>query len=271
LDDLQSYFGTMLSSPVRMHVAGAVSQARAEAALGEIASVLPTEKVSVQQTEAPAQDDQGKVFFIDVPGSKQSVLYIGQLTVATPHPDFLKIEYANEKLGGGISGDLAQVLRIEKGYTYGAYSYIQNGLVAQPIIAATSVRANATQASLDVIKSMLEAYGPEFDDAAVELTRQKLVKQDTLAYESLGAKRGMLREISKFEKSLSFVEDEQQLLLNMPLEEYKRVIAEYLDAGDMAWVVVGDGETQLRPVTDFAGGTVTVLDIHGDPVVDDAE
>lgn len=266
LEDLQSYFDTMLASPVRMHVAGAVSQSRAEAALGEIASVLPAEKVSVPQTEAPAQDDQGKVFFIDVPGSKQSVLYIGQLTVATAHPDFLKIEYANEKLGGGISGDLAQVLRIEKGYTYGAYSYIQNGLVAQPIIAATSVRANATQASLDVIKSMLEAYGPEFDDAAVELTRQKLVKQDTLAYESLGAKRGMLREISKYEKSLSFVEDEQQLLLNMPLEEYKRVIAEYLDAGDMAWVVVGDGETQLQPVTDFAGGTVTVLDIHGDPI-----
>lgn len=266
MDDLKSYFSTMLSAPVRMHVAGAVSQERAEAALGEIASILPAEKIELPQAETPVQDDQGKVFFIDVPGSKQSVLYIGQLTVATPDPDFLKIEFANEKLGGGISGDLAQVLRIEKGYTYGAYSYIQNGLDPEPIIAATSVRANATQASLDVIKGMLEAYGPDFDDAAVELTRQKLVKQDTLAYESLNAKRGMLQEISKYGKSLSFVEDEQQLLLNMPLEEYKRVIADYLNAEDMAWVVVGDGETQLGPVTEFAGGSVTVLDIHGDPV-----
>ncbi|MEM5517335.1 pitrilysin family protein [Henriciella sp. AS95] len=266
LDDLKSSFGMMLATNVRMHVAGAVSEDRAEAAFSDIASILPADKIAFEEALTPVQDKQGEVFFIDVPGSKQSVLYIGQLTVATPNPDFLKIEFANEKLGGGISGDLAQVLRIEKGYTYGAYSYLQNGLVPEPIIVSTSVRANATQASLDVIEDMLEAYGPEFDDAAVELTRQKLVKQDTLAYESLNAKRDMLGEISKYGKSLSFVEDEQQQLLSMPLEEYKRVIAEYLEAPGMTWVVVGDGETQLQPVTDFAEGNVTVLDIHGDPV-----
>lgn len=271
LDDLKAYFDTMRATNVRMHVAGAVSQARAEAAFAGIADTLSADKVAIPEAPTPVQDKQGEVFFIDVPGSKQSVLYIGQLTVATPNPDFLKIEFANEKLGGGISGDLAQVLRIEKGYTYGAYSYLQNGLVPQPIIAATSVRANATQPSLDVIKGMLEAYGPDFDDAAVELTRQKLVKQDTLAYESLDAKRDMLQEMSKYEKSLSFVEDEQQELLSMPLEEYKRVIAEYLDAPGMTWVIVGDGDTQLQPVTDFAGGSVQLLDIHGDPVEMDAE
>jgi zinc protease len=44
------------------------------------------------------------------------------------------------------------------------------------------------------------------------------------------------------------------------------VISEYLAEPQMTWVIVGDGETQLEPVTEFAGGDVTVLDIHGQPV-----
>lgn len=268
-DDLKSYYQDMLSTPVRMHVAGAVSQTRAEEALSGVAALLSDEPLALPDYDIAEQDDEGKVYFIDVPGSKQSVLNIGTLIVPTGDPDFSKIRFANEKLGGGISGDLAQVLRIEKGYTYGAYSWVSDGLEPQTFKAATSVRANATGPSLDVIKGMLEAYGPAFDEDAVALTRQKIVKANTRAFESLGEKLGILHEISKYGKPFDFVEAEQQELLSMPLEEYKRVIAEYLAEPQMTWVVVGDGETQLGPVTDFAGGDVTELDIHGDPVSED--
>lgn len=266
LEDLKTYFDRMLATSVRMHIAGAVSQERAEATLTEIASILSEEKIALPVYEVPEQDDAGKVYFIDVPGSKQSVLAIGKLTAATPDPDFNKIVFANEKLGGGISGDLAQVLRIEKGYTYGAYSFVSEGLVPQAFRIGTSVRANATGSSLQIVSDMLTAYGPEFDNAAVELTRQKLVKEDTRAFESLSEKLGALREISKYGKTLTFVEEEQRELLDMPLEEYTRIIAEYLAEPEMTWIVVGDAETQLGPVQAFADGGVTLLDIHGDPV-----
>ncbi|WP_139792248.1 M16 family metallopeptidase [Henriciella litoralis] len=266
LDDVKSRFDTMLASGVTMHIAGAVGQPRAGEALGDIASILSDYAGSYPTYQIPEQDRQGQVYFIDVPGSKQSVLVVGKLTLATTERDFLKIGFANEKLGGGISGDLAQVLRIEKGYTYGAYSSISDGYVAQPFRALTSVRANATGPSLEIIRDMLTAYGPEFDDAAVDMTRQKLVKENTRAFESLDAKLGTLHQISKYGKSPNYVEDEQRALLEMPLEEYKRVIAEYLAEPDMIWVVVGDGETQLEPVKAFAGGEVIQLDIHGDPI-----
>lgn len=268
LDDLKAYFASMMGANVRMHVAGAMPQAKAAETLGELAATLSPGDAPLPAYDIPAQDDAGKVYFIDVPGSKQSVLVVGQLTVATTNADANKVKFANEKLGGGISGDLAQVLRIEKGYTYGAYSSIPDGLVPQPFRIITSVRANATEPSLQVISDMLSAYGPDFDDAAVELTRQKLVKQDTLAFESLNAKLGALHQISKYAKSFTFVEDEQQELLSMPLDEYKRVIGEYLDEPDMVWVVVGDGETQRAPVETFSGGEVTELDIFGEPVAD---
>ena len=220
-----------------------------------------------QQSVDIKSANNGNVFFIDVPGSKQSVLRIGKLTAATGDADFNKIRFTNEKLGGGISGDLAQVLRIEKGYTYGAFSNIPNGPVARPFTIGTSVRANATKASLETIRDMVRAYGPVFDDAAVETTQQKLIKENTRAFESLGAKLGTLRNISRYGLSPRYVEDEQAELVEMKVEDFQRIAAEYLQEDEMIYVIVGDKETQFGPVSEFAEaagkGAVVELDIYG--------
>ena len=195
------------------------------------------------------------------------MLRIGKLTAATGDADFNKIRFTNEKLGGGISGDLAQVLRIEKGYTYGAYSSVPNGTVARPFTIGTSVRANATKASLETIREMIRAYGPEFDQAAVETTQQKLIKENTRAFESLGAKLGTLRNISRYGLSTRYVEEAQAELVDMTEAEFKRIAAEYLQEDEMIYVIVGDKATQLGPVTAFAKaagkGDVVQLDIYG--------
>ena len=213
---------------------------------------------------------EGRVFFIDVPGSKQSVLRIGKLTAATGDEDFNKLQFTNEKLGGGISGDLAQVLRIEKGYTYGAFSSVPNGPVARPFTIGTSVRANATKASLETIRDMVRDYGPGFDEAAVETTELKLIKENTRAFESLGAKLGTLRNISRYGLSKTYVEDEQAELVAMTQADFQRIAAEYLQEDDMIYVIVGDKETQFGPVSEFAKaagkGEVVELDIYGDPL-----
>lgn len=263
LPDLQSYYETMLSTGVRIHIAGDIPQARAAKAFeGIAASVKPVDR-DVPNYAIPEQSNAGKVFFIDVPGSKQSVVNIGKLTLPTTAADFNKVNFTNEKLGGGISGDLAQTLRIEKGYTYGAYSWITDGKVAQPFKIGTSVRANATGPSLEITRDMVTNYGTNFDDAAVELTRLKVVKGNTRAFESLNAKLGTLTDISKYGKSTKYVETEQQELVNMPLSEYKRIADTYLDESEMIYVIVGDKATQFEPVKAFAGGEITELDIFG--------
>lgn len=263
LADLQAYYQDMLGRSARIHVAGDVTAERAEEAFSGLSDIFNAPPPQRQTFALPPQTAAGQTYFIDVPGSKQSVIYVGKLTLATGDPDATRLSFANEKLGGGISGDLAQVLRIEKGYTYGAYSSISNGLVRQPFRAITSVRANATGPSLEVIRDMLTAYGPEFDEAAVELTRQKVLKSNTRAFESLNAKLGILRNVSKYDKAPDYVEAEQQELLSMSLEDYQQIIATYLQEPEMTYVIVGDGATQLEPVREFAGGDVTLLDIYG--------
>lgn len=266
LTDLQTFYEKMRGAPVRMHIAGDVSKKRAAKALAGVAQLFDGDQTALPDYDIPAQENAGKVFFIDVPDSKQSVINIGKLTLSTGDKDANKLEFANEKLGGGISGDLAQVLRIEKGYTYGAFSFITDGNVPQPFRAVTSVRANATGASLEIMRDMITAYGPEFNEAAAKTTEQKLVKETTRAFESLNAKLNTLRTISKYGKSKRYVEEDQQELIAMTVEDYQRVIGEYLKEDEMTYLIVGDKATQLEPVKAFAGGEVIELDIYGAPV-----
>ena len=266
LEDMKSAFAKLAGGTVRIHIAGDIDQRRATSAFEALKDDFSPKGAPLPTYEIAAQNKAGQVFFIDVPGSKQSVLNIGKLTVGTTHPEFNRIDFTNEKLGGGISGDLAQTLRIEKGYTYGAYSWITDGTEPQPFKISTSVRANATGPSLEIIRQMVTDYGPEFDADDAAMVQQKVIKEGTRAFESLNAKLGTLRDISKYGKSTSYVEDEQAELVAMSASDFQDIAAQYLSEPDMFYLVVGDKVTQWDAVKEFAGGTVTELDIYGNPL-----
>ena len=129
------------------------------------------------------------------------------------------------------------------------------------------MRANSTKASLETIRDMVRAYGPEFNEAAMETTKLKLIKENTRAFESLGAKLGTLRNMSRYDLSKTYVEDQQAELVGMTVDDFQRIAAEYLKEDEMIYVIVGDKETQMGPVSEFAKesgkGDVVELDIYG--------
>ncbi|MFD2718209.1 M16 family metallopeptidase [Hymenobacter monticola] len=267
LDDLKAYYNANISpSGAAMHVVGAIDQNTVAAALKPLGTSWAAKPVSVAQQPAPAQAPAGNVYFIDVPDAKQSVLYAGRLALRGTDPDLTKATFANALLGNGSSGRLTQLLRIQKGYTYGAFSAVQEQQEMAPFVVSTSVRANATGASLQLIRDLLTNYGPTFSPTDVETAKSKIMKGNTLAYESQGAKLGILRRISKFNKSPKFLEDDQQQLMKMGVADFQSTIGKYMAEKDLVYVVVGDKATQYEEVKKFANGKLTLLDATGKPV-----
>ena len=112
---------------------------------------------------------------------------------------------------------------------------------------------------------MVAGYADSFTDNEVELTKNKLLKGNTRAYESLGAKLGILREISKYEKPVTYLEDGQNELVGMSLDDYKQIISEYMNEEELIYLVVGDKASQLEEVKKL-GKPVTELDIYGNKI-----
>ncbi|MDH3710587.1 MAG: insulinase family protein [Cyclobacteriaceae bacterium] len=261
LDDLKAYFRGLSSAQATWHIAGDVSKQQAVQAFGTLED-WQGGSVDYPFYQLPADSHAGKLFFIDVPGSKQSVIYIGKLALSGTSDQLNNLDFANEILGGGSSGKLFQTLRIEKGYTYGAYSYINPTTEIAPFVATSSVRANATLPSLQIMRDMIRDYGISYGPEEVEITQKKVLKANTRSYESLNAKLGILRQISRFGRDLDYLEQDQEELLNMTLQDYQSIIDQYLQEDEMIYLVVGDKATQFSEVQKL-GKPVVELDIFG--------
>lgn len=261
LEDLKTYYNLLSPKNATFHIAGAITKEQAMEGISKL-NDWNTEAPQVPQYDIASIGTPNTLYFIDFPNAKQSVFNIGKLALAASNEDANNLDFANEIIGGGSSGRLFQTLRIEKGYTYGAYSGIGSSKEKAPYTVRTSVRANATLKSLEIIKDMISSYSENFTDNEVALTKNKVLKANTRALESLGAKLGMLRTISKYDKSENYIEKDQEELVNMTLEDYKKIINAYLQEQEMIYVVVGDKATQLNEVKKL-GKPVVELDIYG--------
>lgn len=262
LDDLKAWHADKLTPlGAKLQVAGAVDSERVIAALSSLAQKWTGGALELPEFKLPAAPAGQTVYFIDVPGSKQSVIYVGKRTLKSADPDYTRLDYANERLGGGSSARLTQLLRIEKGYTYGAYSGLRPTIndVAR-WVAMTSVRANVTLESLQLIRDQISNYGATFTDQDADVTKNQVIKRNSRAFETLQAKANLLNRIAIQNLPHDIVEREQAMLSQMTMSDFHRVIDQYLNEKEMIWIVVGDGETQRKALSDFGYGEPVELD-----------
>jgi zinc protease len=264
LEDLKLYFENNFSPSIaRFHIVGDVNKDRVKDALSDLGSKWVSREVSFTEYPIPKENKGGKLYFIDIPGAQQSIIFIGKLALSAKDNDYNNLTYANMVLGGGSSGRLFQLLRIEKGYTYGAYSFIGGTLEVAPFQAYTSVRNNITLESLQLMRDLFEDYKSTFTEREVEVTKNMVIKNNTRAFESLNAKLGMLRRMSKFDLPADYIERDQNELMSMTLEDFHNIIEKYMNEDEMFYLVVGNGKTQLQRMEDLGYGAPVVLDIHG--------
>jgi predicted Zn-dependent peptidase len=146
-DDLKSFYSTYyLPNGALLGVSGDVDlkrlKSRLEAALAEW-------KPGAKSVELPPADFKPKeatrIYLVDRPGSAQTVLQFGNLSLRQNDPDYIPLVVANRILGGGSAGRLFQNIREQKGYTYGAYSNLSAGRWPGLWGASASVRTPVTE------------------------------------------------------------------------------------------------------------------------------
>ena len=268
LDDLRAYHASALvPGAAAFLVAGAVSPAEATAPLATLASRWEDRPAPALPDPPVWSEGRAGLYFIDVPGAAQSVINIGRLALSRTDDEYHPATVMNYRLGGGgFASDLTQVLREGKGYTYGVRSSFQGGHYPGPFSVSSSVRSNVTLESLEIIKDMLERYGPTFDEEDLEATQGFLLRSNARAFETLGAKLGVVRAVSDYGFAPDYVLQQEQTVRDMTVERVRELAARHL-GGDMVWLVVGDAATQMGRLESLGLGTPVVLDRSGRPAL----
>jgi zinc protease len=249
MNDLKSYYANNFSPSVtRVLVAGNVTQEQILAALRPLETEWKPKEVALNSYPLPQSPEKSQIYFVDVPGSRQSVIYAGYVALSRSDPDYVKADFVNYKLGGAFSSILNMILREEKGYTYGASSFFQEMKAKAPFIAATSVRTDATFESLKIMKDEMEKYRNGVSAEDLQFIKNAINLANALRFETNGALVGMLSTISKYGLPDDYIKQDESVVTNMTIEEHKAITDKYIDPNKMYYVVVGDAATQLKPL-----------------------
>jgi len=246
MDDLKAYYDKVFSPSIASFmIAGSISKDQVLKSLQPLATSWKAKEVKFPSYPAPAPLTHSKVYFVDVPGAKQSVISIGNLALSRQDKDYFPATVMNYKLGGSFNGNVNLVLREEKGFTYGARTSFAGGLFSGTFNAGASVRSSATLESVEIFRDLMANYGKDLSADDLEFTRNSLMKGYARQYETLGAKISMLSDISLFNLPVDYPKGEQTIIRNMTLDQMKTLAAKYIDPGKMYYVIAGDAKTQL--------------------------
>ena len=263
LDDLKESYKKLSPVSASFHVVGDVSKETVLASLEGLSEKWNTPAPAWPEYKLPVQNKGGKVYFVDVPGSRQSIVRVCKLALSSRDDNYNKLSYAIRVLGGGSSSRLFQTLRIEKGYAYSANIDLSNFMEVSPLIVSTSVRSNVTLESLEIIRDLISNYSATFDEEDMEMTKSMIIRSNTTSFESLDAKLNILNNINRRKLSFNYIEESQNDLLDMQLKDFHDIINTYLNEKEMIYVVVGDAATQYDNLEKLGLGKPIKLDIYG--------
>jgi zinc protease len=267
LDDVKAFYNNnIVANLTSVHVAGDVAQQQVTASLAPLAKTLKPGDVQLPATTAATLNEKAQVYFVDVPGAKQSFIKIGARAMVANSADYYPLVAVNHNLGGSFSGQLFQILRLQKGYTYGAYSGVNRKNLGGVFTASSSVRSNVTLESLQTFREIMTNYNQGFDEEALTNTKSVLSRSNARAFETTNSLMGVLQNISSYDLPKDYVAQQQATLANMTIEQAQQTVAKYMNPDKMIYLIVGDAATQLERVNELGLGKAIVLDTAGNPV-----
>ncbi|MGM0665719.1 MAG: M16 family metallopeptidase [Bacteroidota bacterium] len=262
LDDLKDFYNTSLSpSLTRFHIVGDIEQERVKAALSSLEQRWEKKDISFPEIEIPANPEESKIYFVDFPGAKQSVIQIGNIAIPRSHPDYYPAYVVNYKLGGSFNGIVNLILREEKGYTYGARTGFSGGSQTGSFSASSSVRTTATGESVQIFRDEMEKYREGISQEDIDFTKEALLKSNARAFETQGALIGMLSNISRYELPHDYIKEQEEFVRGLTIDKHMELVNKYIDPAGMYYVIAGDAATQVPELKKLGMGDPVMVEL----------
>jgi zinc protease len=246
IDDLKNYYANYFSPSIaRFLIVGDIDQPRVTSALAELNTKWASKSVVIPEIKVPVAPEKSQVYFVDLPGAKQSVISIGCPALPRTNPDFYAATVANYKLGGSFNGVFNLILREEKGFTYGARSNFSGSKNYGSFVASSRVRTNSTFESVNIFKTEMEKFRESVPQEYIDFTKSSLLKGNALRFETLGGLLGMLTTMTDYNLPVDYIKQEESFVKGLTLDQLLGLAKKYIDPTKMYYVVVGDAKTQL--------------------------
>ncbi|MBK7140841.1 MAG: insulinase family protein [bacterium] len=182
------------------------------------------------------------VYIVDRPGAQQSVIFAGYPCIPPTDPDYLPFMVFNSRLGGDFTSRINMNLREDKGFTYGSYSTLGNGLVSAPFNVVAPVQSQSTKEALvEILKELKEVISTrpltneELTDAKVSM-----VKSWAQGFQNFSGITSQLRGLALYDRPLDYWKSRVGTVNGLDDAKIKEVSTKYVRPNNLTIVIVGD-------------------------------
>jgi zinc protease len=215
------------------------------------------------------QRQRTEIILVHRPGSVQSNILVGNTTWLPTDTRGYALGLANQVLGGASDSRLFQILREEKGWTYGAYSGADRYRGLGTFTAGAETRTEVTDSALVELLAQMRRMGTE-PVPSEEFERQKetMVGRFPLQIETAQQVADQVARARLLGLATDYVQTYRQRLAAVTPEQVLAAARAGMRADAALVVVVGDGLALKERLERIA--PVTLVDIDGAPLAAEA-
>ncbi|WP_406827695.1 M16 family metallopeptidase [Microbulbifer sp. ARAS458-1] len=204
------------------------------------------------------------VYLVNKEGAAQSSLRVAQHGL--PYDalgDYYLAYLGNFPLGGNFNSRINLNLREDKGYTYGARSYLIGEPQEGQYMMSSEVKKETTADALhEVIKEFAKYDSEGMTESEFNYLRSAIGQQEARKYETPGDKLSLLNNILRYDLPLDYRSQQGAMLKETDRKTLNKVITGLLEPENMAIVVVGDAANIRESIAEL-GMPIVELDEDG--------
>lgn len=213
------------------------------------------------QWKVPTRDKR-QIYFVNRPGSIQSAIYVGNVSIPRKDKDYFALRTADTIFGGSFYSRLTRNIRETKGYTYSPFSSALTRAQSGHFVTGAFVRNEVTGPTLLEIFYELDRMRvlPVTDE---ELNAAKEYSTGNFSIElasQLGL-AGRINTIYVYDLPKDFITQFRPKIDSLTAADIQKAASKYFDTYHAAIVIVGDYDKVKDQITPF--GDVTLYDADG--------
>ncbi|HZU31564.1 MAG TPA: pitrilysin family protein [Candidatus Angelobacter sp.] len=245
-------------------IAGDVTVAQAKELAQKYFGAWKTHAIEAPTLGAVTAPAAAHIFLVDRPGSVQSNILAGALSLKRSDPEYIPLVVTNRILGGGSAARLFSNLREEKGYTYGAYSRVTSDIYPGLMVANTEVRNAVTDGSLhELMYEFKRLRDEKVPQGELEEAKRSIVSSFALSLENPVVILNNWMTVKYFGLGNDYWDHYSDEIAKVDADTVQRIAKKYVDLDHLQIVVVGDAKQVHDAVAKY--GTVEVFDADGKP------
>ncbi|HLP15658.1 MAG TPA: pitrilysin family protein [Bacteroidota bacterium] len=207
-----------------------------------------------------------KIYLIDKPEAAQSVIRICRVGTDRKTEDYFPLMVMNTILGGSFSSRLNNNLREVHHYTYGANSGFSLRRSAGAFVAGSDVQTDSTEKAMNEFMKELKGISEPVTDEELARAKNFLALGYPDNFSNVASIAEQLEDLVTYDLPENYFNTYIARVLAVTKEDVQRAARKYVDADNLAIIIVGDRSKIEKGLTDAKIGTIvpmTAIDVLG--------